>query len=602
MRAYWSRFHAQRLFVKLFFVMVVATVTVCVVTSLVTIRMSERLFTETFGITNSKVLNQIRTGMESFNDSVVNAASHASLNGTIKAYLSGGEGSAIRMAETYFGMNQQMKQTKSNVDAYNVGVTAVGINGRNYSTDRNYWPVPERRLLKHPLAQRTEAEPRRLIYQYDSEAAGEGGTYIPYIIASKALMERTSGYIYGTLYISIREDEFRRFYGNFTSAGNDVVILDAEGRIVSSNREELIGTVSKPLLGYARPAAEGDEVSRRNVDVFGRNSILLSSYIPEYDFYLVNLIDRDYAAGRVVNLRDLVLVGGLIVGAALLLVFLITRRQTRSLTVLVRQMSTVTEKNFDNYVRVTGAGGYEVQELGRAYNYMLDELNDYIAKLLQTQKERRNAELAALQRQINPHFLYNTLASIKILVQKGDKEAAAETINALISLLQNTISNVSETVTIEQELENMHNYVFINHARYGDRIRVNVFASPDCMHYRMPKLIIQPFIENAFFHAFNEKQSGMIYVLVSQADGRLVCEVSDNGDGMDDGGEWSAAADGTALPNPKSKRQLFTGIGVRNVHNRITLLYGEEYGITIDSRKGEGTKVRITLPLLTEEK
>ncbi|NGZ76877.1 cache domain-containing sensor histidine kinase [Saccharibacillus alkalitolerans] len=600
MKAYWRRFHAQRLFVKLFLVMVVSTVTVCIVTSLVTIRMSERLFTETFGITNSKVLNQIRTGMESFNDSVVNAASYAALNGTIKTYLSGGEGDSVRMASTYYGMNQQMKRVKSNVDAYSVGLTAVGVNGRNYSTDRNYWPVPEDRLVGHPLSQRTEAEPKRLLYQYDEER-DETGRSVPYVVASKALMERTTGFIYGDLYISIREDEFRRFYGNFTSAGNDVLILDDSGRIVSSNRTELIGTVSKQLLDYAAPSAENEEVIRRNTDVFGRSSILLSSYIPEYDFYLVNLIDRDYAAGKVVNLRDLVLVGGLIVGAALLLVFLITRRQTRSLTVLVRQMSTVTEKNFDNYVRVTESSGYEVQELSRAYNYMLDELNDYIARLLETQKERRNAELAALQRQINPHFLYNTLASIKILVQKGDKDAAAETINALISLLQNTISNVSETVTIEQELENMRNYVFINHARYGDRIRVNVFASPDCMHYRVPKLIIQPFIENAFFHAFNEKPSGMIYVLVSQSDGKLICEVSDNGDGMDGAQEWTGSDNGAALPNSKSKRQLFTGIGVRNVHNRITLLYGEEYGITIDSRRGEGTKVRIALPLITEE-
>ncbi len=599
MRTYWRRFHAQRLFVKLFLVMVVSTVTVCIVTSLVTIRMSERLFTETFGITNSKVLNQIRTGMESFNDSVVNAASYAAMNGTIKAYLSGGESDSTRTAGTYFGMNQQMRRVKSNVDAYNLSVSAVGVNGRNYSTDRNYWPMSESRLLDHPLSVRTEAEPKRLLYQFDEER-DEHGHFVPYIVASKALLERTTGFIYGDLYISIREDEFRRFYGNFTSAGNDVIILDSTGRIVSSNRTELIGRVSKQMLDYAKPSAENDEVVRRNVEIFDRSSILLSSYIPEYDFYLVNLIDRDYAAGKVVNLRDLAVAGGLIAGAALLLVFVITRRQTRSLTMLVRQMSTVTEKNFDNYVRVTESAGYEVKELSRAYNYMLDELNDYIKRLLETQRERRNAELAALQRQINPHFLYNTLASIKILVQKGDKEAAAETINALISLLQNTISNVSETVTIEQELENMRNYVFINHARYGERIRVNVFAASDCMHYRVPKLIIQPFIENAFFHAFNEKPTGMIYILVSQSEGRLVCEVSDNGDGMDGAEGWTDT-EGAALPNPKGKRQLFTGIGVRNVHNRITLLYGEEYGVAIESRRGVGTKIRITLPLLTEE-
>ena len=106
------------------------------------------------------------------------------------------------------------------------------------------------------------------------------------------------------------------------------------------------------------------------------------------------------------------------------------------MTLLARQMSGITENNFDNYITVTGS--YEIKELGHAYNYMLDELNEYVKKLIQTQKDQRNAELAALQMQINPHFLYNTLASVKILVQQGNKEKAAATINSLISLLQNS--------------------------------------------------------------------------------------------------------------------------------------------------------------------
>ena len=318
--------------------------------------------------------------------------------------------------------------------------------------------------------------------------------------------------------------------------------------------------------------------------------IILSNNLPSYNFYLVNLIDRQYTARQIINVKSVALTCMVIIVFAMLAVFVMSRRLTGSLTRLVRQMSTIAKKDFSNYITVSG--GFEVRELGKAFNYMLDELNDYIRRLLETQKEQRNAELAALQRQINPHFLYNTLASIKMLVQKGSKSAAAETINALISLLQNTISNVSETITIGQELENMKNYVFINHVRYGDRIKVNYFVSPDCLLYEVPKLIIQPFIENAFFHAFNEKNEGTIYILISKNDGSLVCEVVDNGDGM----ELTEGAD--ALPNPKSNRQLFTGIGIQNVDNRIKLLYGEPYGVHISSAKGEGTKIRIVLPLV----
>jgi two-component system, sensor histidine kinase YesM len=206
------------------------------------------------------------------------------------------------------------------------------------------------------------------------------------------------------------------------------------------------------------------------------------------------------------------------------------------------------------------------------------------------QKQKRNAELAALQQQINPHFLYNTLTSIKFMVQQGGKEEAAETVNALIFLLQNTIGNISETITVRQEIDNLKSYVLINQKRYGERIRVNYFIEPECFEIQIPKLILQPFIENSFFHGFNKKSGGTINVLVWQEGASLICEVLDNGDGME------VSAD-NKLPGTKRKQAMFSGIGVRNVDERIQLIYGKAYGVTISSKIGEGTKVRISLPV-----
>lgn len=112
------------------------------------------------------------------------------------------------------------------------------------------------------------------------------------------------------------------------------------------------------------------------------------------------------------------------------------------------------------------------------------------------------------------------------------------------------------------------------------------------MDCHLPKLIIQPFIENAFFHAFTRKSGGYIHILISQDAGSLLCEVVDNGDGMDTG-----AAD-LPMSSLAGKRQLFTGIGIKNVHDRLVLMYGEEYGVTIKSAPGEGTAIRIRLPLM----
>ncbi len=585
MKNFFARWKYNGLFNQIFIVTVISIITVSVLTSLVTIRMSERLFIDTFSITNSKILTQIRSSFESFNDTIVNAASQAGQSLTVKNFLTEGPSDSTTTSRSFFNMGQQMDQINSNVDAYNVKILVTGRNGRISSTGQTYWSLPIPSEDDYSIITKTMEHPRRVMYQYDEEQWGDLNDH--FIVASKALMERTTGVLYGGIYVAIREQDFKQFYTNFTSAGNDIVVLNAQGRVVSSNRDELIGQYSVELREYASEI-RSDNLKYKNADFMGTEYIVLSTYIPAYDFYLVNLIDRQVAAGQIIDVNSILLICLAIVGIAVLLVFLISQRLTNSLTRLVRQMSRITEKDFHNYIDVSGS--YEVKELGRAYNYMLDELNDYIQKLMETQKEVRNAELAALQRQINPHFLYNTLASIKMLVQRGNKETASETINALISLLQNTISNVSETITIEQELVNMKNYVFINHVRYGDRIKVNYFVAPDCMHFQVPKLIIQPFIENAFFHAFNEKPGGTIYILVSSDRDRLIIEVVDNGDGMD---ELSNQGE---LPNPKSKRQLFTGIGVQNVNNRIALLYGEQYGVAISSTKGEGTKVKITLP------
>lgn len=586
-------FRDQRLFSKLILVMTVSIVSVCVLTSLITIRMSERLFIETFSITNGKVLRQINTGMDSFHDSIINTVIAAGQSGALKSYLTGQELDSISMSKVYYRMTEQMKQLTSNLNAYDVSVMVTGHNGRSYATVSSYWPVEVSELVEDPLTKHAEDHPRRQVYRSDIREVD--GEMVHYIVGAKALLEPTSNHIYGMIYIAVREDVFRQFYTAFTSIGNDIVVLDAHGVVVSSNRPDLIDRQLPELLRQSQAIAE-QQMDYDYGTVLDEERVILSHYLPAYDLYLVNLIDRQYTVSQIVDVRSIMLICITIIAAALFVVSLISGRLTRSLTRLVRQMSTVAQKDFSNYIRISGS--YEVRELSKAFNLMLDELNDYIRKLIATQQDQRSAELAALQHQINPHFLYNTLASIKMLVQQGSKDIAAETINALISLLQNTISNVSETITIEQEMTNMKNYVFINHVRYGERIKVHYFVAPDTMQCKVPKLIIQPFIENAFFHAFNVKQDGTVYIMVSRQAGRLVCEVVDNGDGMDVT-EVTEVHDRRS--GSKSQRQLFTGIGIANVDNRIKLLYGEWYGVQIESQLGAGTKVSVVLPVIEEK-
>lgn len=577
------------LFVKIFIVMVICIVSVSFLITLTTIKMSERLFMDTFSITNHKIISQIKSNFESFSYAVVTATNDIRQSHTVKNFLVEEESSSLLAFKSYYQMHEQMTNISSNLDAYELSMVAVGVNGRMYSTNFAYWPISQAELVQHPVFENTYDEPKKIMYQLAIETNQEDDQ--PMIVASKVLEDYEANEVYGSLYIAIREKDFREFYNNYTSIGNDFFILNSNGEIISSNQSHWLGQKHQELLNYAISMEESGE-DYFNANIFDKNQIVLAEYLLPFDMYIVNLIDKDMVMNSLIDTKTIVFISVGIVAVALLVVFLMSRRMTKSLRLLVDEISTISKNQFKQYLTVDSS--YETRQISETFNLMLEELHEYVNKLVITQKKQRNAELEALQQQINPHFLYNTLASIKFMVIQGDKQKAEDTINALIYLLQNTIGNISETITVKQEIENIKNYVFINQVRHGNRIQVNYYFSPDSLSYRIPKLIIQPFIENAFFHGFNNKQTGHIRILIARKDHYLLCEVIDDGDGM-------VIDQDHQLLQQKTKRKLFHGIGVKNVHERLRLLYGEEYGVEISSELGEGTSVKIRLPLIKYE-
>jgi two-component system, sensor histidine kinase YesM len=586
MRFIPERFKHNGLFIIMFFITVMMIITVSITITWTTIRMSEQFFIKKFSITNSRVMSQVKESFESFNYSVVLASNNLLQSSTIKKVLTQEQFSNKEKFSAYYNTGQQMKRIETNLDAYEESILIMGRNGFSFATDRTYWPIADEELRTSTLTSNTFKAPKKLVYQLDKR---HGGTNRWFIVASKVLMERINGNIYGSMFFAFDEGEIRKFFTSYTGTGNNVFVVDKQGVIVSSNQSKLIGQKPKGLLSYAGKIEKSPD--HYIIDNFmGKDQIISMEYLPSFDMYLFNIIDKQKAVGDLIDKKDIVLISMGIVFVALIIVLLATRRLTNSLSSLVKQIEDASKHEFHQYVSASGT--YETMKIGNAFNSMLDELHLYVEQLVESQKQKRNAELSALQQQINPHFLYNTLTSIKFMVMQGGKEETEATISALISLLQNTIGNVSETNTIGQEVDNLKNYVLINQKRYGNRIKVNYFVAPDCLEYHVPKLILQPFMENSFFHGFNRKPGGYINVLVWQEENTLICEVVDNGDGMEVSSE-------NKLPNTKRKQQMFSGIGVRNVHERIQLIYGEQYGVTISSELGEGTKVRITMPITT---
>lgn len=221
---------------------------------------------------------------------------------------------------------------------------------------------------------------------------------------------------------------------------------------------------------------------------------------------------------------------------------------------------------------------------------------------------KKQAQYLALQNQINPHFLYNTLEGIRGETLNAGLENVAKMTEALATFFRYTISNVENLVTLEDELTNVNNYYIIQRYRFGERLSMKVEYDtenePEILSYRMPKLILQPIVENAIYHGIERKiGAGLLRIKIEVTASRLIITVSDNGIGMPEERlrEINDRLSGMTLDYIRPESEVHGGIAVVNVNNRIRLLFGEEYGICIYSTENIGTDVEITLPLMKKD-
>ena len=235
----------------------------------------------------------------------------------------------------------------------------------------------------------------------------------------------------------------------------------------------------------------------------------------------------------------------------------------------------------------------EIGSLTKSFNVMTHRIQDLIAQNIHEQEQKRKSELKALQSQINPHFLYNTLDSIIWMAEGKKNEEVVLMTASLARLLRQSISNEDELVSIGQEAEYARSYLTIQKMRYKDKLEFQIDISPAIFGVKIIKLVLQPIIENAIYHGLKYKDSkGFLIVRGYQEGEKAVLEVEDNGVGMDE----------ETLSHIFEKHKVnyhSNGVGVYNVQKRLKLYYGEEYGIVYKSKKNEGTRAVITIPVET---
>lgn len=532
------------------------------------------------------IIQQMNQNIDSYIDYMENISYLVSSNEDVQAYLFGDEPdpeSRVRI------LNQFKTILDSRSDILNLGI--IGENGRMLINDAL-------RLTNPDLDIHTQE-------WYTNALNGSASSYLssshvqhiisgerPWVITlSRGIRNKSSevgNQKEGVFFIDLNYSAISELC-NQSMVGNQgyAFILDAAGNIVyHPQQQQLYNELQTENISLIM-GTDQDTV------LFGKGSgekLYSISRSEKTGWTVVNCVRVEELlrkSNKAQSLYVLVAMGLMIV--ALFFSRFISRSITQPIQQLCDSMERVQEGDF-SVSDIVVESQNEIGSLTKSFNVMTHRIQELMEQNIREQEAKRKSELKALQSQINPHFLYNTLDSIIWMAEGKKNEEVVLMTASLARLLRQSISNEDEVVSIGQEVEYARGYLTIQKMRYKDKMEFQIEVDPSILHIPLIKLVLQPVIENAIYHGLKYKESkGLLLVKGFMKNDNAVLQVIDNGVGMDE--ETLAHIYERHKVNYQSN-----GVGVYNVQKRLQLYYGNEYGITYESKKGEGTTATITIP------
>lgn len=280
--------------------------------------------------------------------------------------------------------------------------------------------------------------------------------------------------------------------------------------------------------------------------------------------------------------------------SAIVIAILMSSTLTEPISLLKSKMKLAESGDFDTQIKVKSKD--EIGELSLSFNKMLAHIKQLIQRVYQTEIVRKEAELSALQAQINPHFLYNTLQIMDIMAEEKGADEISGACQSLAKIFRYSISKGKEMVSLEEEIVHVKNYVFIQRLRLGEKLSVEYHISESLLKYEVIKLILQPLVENAIIHGIEKDgKNCVIRLSATLTDDNLILTVEDNGIGMT-AEELMKLQFSLYQETEEEKPKRHGGIALKNVNDRIKLYHSDKYGMSIQSKKHKGTKVTLILP------
>lgn len=418
----------------------------------------------------------------------------------------------------------------------------------------------------------------------------EPGYVLPLV---RGIQDSNSRQILGYMVVLYSRKLFANQMKSFEFSEDErVYCIDARGNILYSNLEEEVGRLPDKLFGDIRQARQ-DGLRYKQVEKDGIPYMAVFTFSELNSWGVVEMIPLTFVQQqRTMLLKTVVIAAFLIVVVGILVSVYLTANFTKPLETISAYAREVSKGRFDTALDLKGND--EIARLGQNITKMVEKINQLMEDSIHREREKHNLKIEMLQQQINPHFLYNTLNSIQWMAALQGAEGIRHAVGSLGQLLQYGLRDSMAQVELRQELKALEEYIYIQNIRYkGKIIYESQVQDSQILDCRIPKLILQPLVENAIFHGI-EPRVGMGRIVVSAECSRnvLYLHVWDNGIGM-------SADEMDRLLTDKDRKaghDRLNGIGVANIHERLHILYGPEYGISFESRQGEYTRATLRLP------
>lgn len=367
-----------------------------------------------------------------------------------------------------------------------------------------------------------------------------------------------------------------------------ITVLDSKGKLIFGSPEAAVKYQEKNFRQlYLRDW--GSQLRK----IEGKKELVVYRAVSFCGWKVIFSIDYALLQKENMTIRNIILVLGVfLLAGAIYLAVHFSKKVSAPVQILCNSMKEVEEGNLEIAIRLRSM--QEFNRLAASFNRMVEQIRLLMDNIYEVQQKKRQAELNALQAQINPHFLYNTLDSLRWLAKIHHIDEIAKIISALENLLRASISKTSDLIPISEEIENVRNYLAIQSFRYGNNFSVTFSVDPSVTGYLTPRFILQPIVENAIYHGVGNMVGGEIFVGVHSDSAGIAFEVADNGPGIDP--EKRKAI----MENKYSNKDRFSGFGLRNVKERIQLYFDQDYEFTIENREPQGTRVKIRIPRISK--